>query len=36
VTARAAAGKPADYGLPEAYLAASVALDRRSAAGAPA
>jgi MSHA biogenesis protein MshI len=35
VTARAAAGKPADFGLPEAYLAASVALDRRTA-GAPA
>jgi hypothetical protein len=34
LTARPAAGKPADYGLPEAYLAASVALDRRSAAGA--
>lgn len=34
VTLRAAAGKSADYGLPEAYLAASVALDRRAAAGA--
>jgi len=31
---RPAPGKPADYGLPEAYLAASVALDRRAAAGA--
>ena len=31
---RLAAGKPADYGLPEAYLAASVALDRRGVAKA--
>ncbi len=34
VTLRAATGKPADYGLPEAYLAASVALDRRAGAAA--
>jgi MSHA biogenesis protein MshI len=31
---RAAAGKPADYGLPEAYLAASVALGHRAPAAA--
>lgn len=36
VTLRAAPGKPADYGLPEAYLASSVALDRRGGAKASA
>lgn len=34
VSLRAAPGKPADYGLPEAYLASSVALDRRGGSGA--
>ena len=33
VALKAAAGKPADYGLPEAYLATSGALGQRAAAG---
>ncbi len=34
ISLQAAAGKPGDYGLPEAYLAASVALGQRAGGGA--